>query len=156
MSETTSENARGPGAAAILAGSCLCGAVAYRIRGPFRLVARCHCRMCQKASGAEFATNASADRSGFEIVRGGDRVRSHESSPGQYREFCGDCGSPLWKRTDADPDTIRIRLGTLDDSSETPVQVRVFTDQKHALTEIPDDGVPTFAGRPGEASARSR
>ena len=75
-----------------LRGSCLCGAIAYTISGPFRIVARCHCSMCQKASGAEFATNATADRSGFEILRGADRVKAFESSPGEFREFCGDCG----------------------------------------------------------------
>ena len=132
-----------------LRGSCLCGAIAYTIRGPFRLVARCHCSMCQKASGAEFATNASADRAGFELLRGADRVKAHESSPGEFREFCGDCGSPLWKRKASDPDTVRIRLGNLDDPFTDPIQVRVFTENKQAHSPIPDDGVPAFATLPG-------
>ena len=133
-------------------GSCLCGAVAYRLRGPFRLIARCHCMQCRKASGAEFATNASADRVGFEILRGEDRVRAFESSPGQFREFCGDCGSPLWKRKDDDPDTIRIRLGNVDDVFEDAVQFRAFTAEKMALTELTDDGITTFETVPGRRS----
>ena len=132
----------------VLRGSCLCGAVAYRLRGPFRLIARCHCTECRKASGAEFATNASADRAGFELLRGEDRVRAYESSPGQFREFCGDCGSPLWKRKTDAPDDVRIRLGNLDDPFTDPIQVRVFTDHKQAHSPIPEDGVPSFATVP--------
>ena len=133
----------------ILAGSCLCGGVAYRIRGPFRLNARCHCSMCRKQSGAEFGTNATADRAGFEIVRGADRVRAWESSPGEFREFCGDCGSSLWKRSDAKPRDVRLRLGTLDDDFKEAIQVRVFTGDKLAVSEIPEDAEPCFKSVPG-------
>ena len=132
-----------------LRGSCLCGAIAYTIRGPFRVVARCHCSMCQKVSGAEYAANATADRSGFALLRGEDRLKAYESSPGEFREFCGDCGSPLWKRKASDPDAVRIRLENLDDPFTDPVQVRVFTENAQAHTPLPNDGIPAFETLPG-------
>ncbi len=76
-----------------LRGSCLCGGVRYTARGPFSLVARCHCVECRKQSGGEFATNATVDAARFALVEGGDLIRRFEPSPGQWREFCGRCGS---------------------------------------------------------------
>ena len=137
------------GDTAVLSGSCLCGEVRYRARGPFSLVARCHCVQCRKASGAEFATNASLDRAGFKLVAGALHVRVHESSPGNHRHFCGDCGSPLYKTFDDQPDVVRIRLGCLDDPFPDPVQFRAFTDQKLAVSEIPENGEISFATAPG-------
>lgn len=133
-----------------LRGSCLCGGVVYRVRGPFEAVARCHCVQCRKASGAEFATNASVSADRFELLEGADRLRAWDSSPGGRRHFCGRCGSPVYKTSEAQPGVIRIRLGLLDDAFDTPVQVRVFTDERFARTEIPDDGIPSFPRMPGD------
>ena len=142
-SPTTEEEAR------VYGGSCLCGGVAYRATGPFSVVARCHCVQCRKASGAEYATNGSVLRENFEIVRGDDLLSEFESSEGNFRVFCGRCGSPLFKRVDADDSKIRIRLGTLDDAYAGPVRFRTFTSRKLALTPLPDDDLMTFETAPG-------
>ena len=91
------------------------------LREPFSIVARCHCVQCRKASGAEYATNASVLRENFEVVRGEERVRHFESSEGNFRHFCGQCGSPLYKTVDADTTKVRLRLGCLDDSIDEQV-----------------------------------
>jgi len=104
---------------------------------------------CRKASGAEYATNGSVLRENFEIVRGEDLLSEFESSEGNFRVFCGRCGSPLFKRVDADTSKIRIRLGTLDDAYAGPVRFRAFTNQKLDLTPLPDDDLMTFETAPG-------
>ena len=40
------------------AGSCLCGAIRYEVRGEIGDVVQCHCQRCRKANGTAFATNA--------------------------------------------------------------------------------------------------
>ncbi len=139
-------------ASAPLRGSCLCGGVRYETTGPFELVARCHCVECRKASGAEFATNATVAASGFRVLEGDLLVVRFESSPGQYRCFCGRCGSPLWKRFDDEPERVRLRLGLLDDRFDQPVRFRAFTGEAMAVTQIPEpgEGEFSFVGRPGE------
>ena len=132
-----------------LRGSCLCGGVAYEVDGPLGGIARCHCRECRKASGAEFATNAGVPREALRFTRGEDLLRSHESSPGQERVFCGRCGSPILKRRGDRPGELRIRLGCLDSPVTDEPKIRVFTAEKLALSEIPDDGIPSFETLPG-------
>ena len=53
-------------------GSCLCGAVRYRIRGELGPIALCHCSMCRKTSGTAFATNATVACAAFELLAGRD------------------------------------------------------------------------------------
>jgi hypothetical protein len=102
----------------MLEGGCLCGGVRFRITGKLGPVAYCHCKMCQRASGSAFAANAPVRIRYFELGSGAELVCEYESSPGKFRAFCRRCGSPVYSRTDADPEVRRIRLGTLDGDPE--------------------------------------
>ena len=136
-------------AAEALAGSCLCGGVRYRARGPLQGLVRCCCRECRKASGAEFATNGSVTREHFELVSGESLLREYASSPGQYRVFCGQCGSPVFKRYDAQPDLVRLRLGCLDTPLDQKPAAQIFTSERLGLTR-PDPDLPTFERMPND------
>lgn len=126
-----------------LEGSCLCGSITYRCRGPLRNVARCYCVQCRKQSGGECAINAEIAPGSFALRTGALHLREFESSPGQFRVFCGRCGSPLFKRYAAEPDRIRIRLGLLDvEFDETPA-IQVFTSERMRLTLV-DPSIPSF------------
>lgn len=132
----------------ILMGRCLCGGVQYRAKGPLTAMARCHCRECRKASGAEFATNGSVATSDLEFIAGESLLREFESSPGQARVFCGNCGSPILKRVADKPETVRLRLGCIDSELEQKPVIRVFVSEKLTFTEILDD-IPSFDTLPG-------
>ena len=122
-----------------ISGSCLCGGIRYEAVGPLETMARCHCTQCRKASGAEFATNATVAASGFRFLNGEELLRSYESSPGNWRCFCERCGSPILKRTTDSPRTVRLRLGCLDTDLDQKPIVRVFVGEKLGFTEILDD-----------------
>jgi len=126
-----------------LAGSCLCGGVRYRARGPLAAVARCHCDQCRKASGGEFATNGSVDAADFELLAGEELLSRFESSPGNWRVFCSRCGSPVLKRVDDRPDIVRIRLGLLDTEQPQEPVLHVFVAEKPGWSRI-DDDLPRF------------
>ena len=78
-----------------LAGSCLCGAIAYELRSSPKAVSHCHCRICQKAHGAAFATYGSVPVKDLVFTRGQEQLRCFASSPGITRCFCRRCGSSL-------------------------------------------------------------
>ncbi len=61
-------------------GSCLCGAVRWRIAPPFADMTHCHCSMCRKAHGAPFATYLTVTREQYDLLAGADAITDYESS----------------------------------------------------------------------------
>ena len=54
----------------MLAGSCLCGSVAYEVdAGPGPIV-HCHCTICRKTHGSAFSTVTNVPRDRFRWTRG--------------------------------------------------------------------------------------
>ena len=97
-----------------ITGRCLCGAVQFEIDGRLGPAIYCHCSQCRRASGSAFAANASVRARYLRFRSGRDAIREYESTPGKFRAFCSRCGSPVYSRLASDPETFRIRLGTLD------------------------------------------
>jgi len=119
MTETATPN---PGVRAT--GSCLCGAVRYRVMGTLRDVVLCHCEMCRKTHGHVGAYTATP-KGALEVVqtRG---LKWHASSDNARRGFCGECGGTLF----FDPinkDYVAIAAGTLDSPTglKTTLQIHV-------------------------------
>jgi hypothetical protein len=104
-----------------LSGGCLCGGVRYRYDGLLgaRLgaVTVCHCSQCLKAQGVPAAA-APVAAAGFAVEAGASLIREFESSPGKKRAFCSHCGSPLYSRREGQPQSLRLRLGSLDHAPE--------------------------------------
>jgi hypothetical protein len=125
----------------MLTGSCLCGGVRYQIDGRIGPFGFCHCHTCQKAQGGPFVTSAPVRRKYFRLVTGAELVCEFESSPGKWRCFCLQCGSPLWSHTRADPATLRIRLGLLDADPERRPLAHLWVGERAPWFEI-TDGLP--------------
>ena len=76
-----------------ISGGCLCGQVRYVLKAPPTEGCFCHCRMCQRASGAFAVAWASVAAADFCLRRG--KLRYVNSSSTARRGFCADCGSPI-------------------------------------------------------------
>ena len=126
---------------------CLCGAVRYALTGPPLRAGICHCLDCRKASGTAFNTAAEVSFADFHLLQGADALAEYASSPGIHRVFCGRCGSPLYSRRDATPETIRLRLGTLDTPVDGKPVMQIFTVGK-AEWHVLDPAIPAYAERP--------
>ena len=119
-------------------GSCLCGQVRFEIDGPIEDIVYCHCSRCRKAQGSAFATNANVARQDFTLLNGMQGLSGYESSPGQTKYFCTTCGSPIMSLNTARPDTVRIRLGTIEsDITERP-GCHIFAASRANWDEITD------------------
>src|SRR5260370_14780606 len=95
----------------VLTGGCQCGAIRFALSAPPVKVSICHCRMCQKASGAPFASFADIEKADFTWTRG--TPAAFRSSSTAERDFCKDCGTPLSFRH-IDGPRIEIMTGTFD------------------------------------------
>jgi hypothetical protein len=122
----------------MIEGSCLCGAVRYRIDGELGPLVCCHCSMCRKAQGSAFAVNAPVPANAFRIVQGEGALRAFRSSPQKERVFCGTCGSPIYSRRDGAAD-VRIRVGTVDSPVPSRPTAHIYVGSKASWWEIEDD-----------------
>ena len=95
----------------VLTGGCQCGAVRFAISATPNRVSICHCRMCQKASGAPFASFADINRTDFAWTKG--QPSFFRSSSIADRGYCAACGTPLsFGRIDGE--RIEIMTGAFD------------------------------------------
>lgn len=108
-------------------GGCFCGAVRYLLRGAPTYSAHCHCRSCQRAVGAGFATWSGAKPENFAVTKG--EIAIYASSPGVRRGFCRTCGSSLTYEGD-DWTDIAVLSATLDDPAVAKPATNVYLEHK--------------------------
>ena len=89
-------------ASAAIRGQCLCGAVQFQLEPPTDFLSMCHCRSCRLSHGSAAVAWTSVPLERFRFEQGEDRVRWYRSSEWIRWGFCGECGSPLLYRADAD------------------------------------------------------
>ena len=123
----------------MLTGSCLCGAITFTATGPARDPAACHCSQCRKQSGHYWAAVQVMD--GDLTITGAPRW--YTSSPGVRRGFCPTCGSFLFWKAEADPDT-GVALGALAAPTGLRLERHIFTADKGDYYDLPD-GLPQVA-----------
>ena len=124
-----------------LEGGCACGEIRYTLTNAPMIVHACHCRDCQKLTGAAFALNLWIERK-FVEARGIEPVAFSvpPGSTGKPHDVyaCPRCSTHLWSKYHAAPgDTLLIRAGTLDDPSAIAPDVHIFTRSKAPWLELP-------------------
>ncbi len=80
----------------LITGGCLCGAVRYEIDQPELGTMYCHCRMCQRFSGAPVIAGTTFVSEALRFTHGEPKI--YRSSEIAERGFCADCGSALFYR----------------------------------------------------------
>ena len=127
-------------------GGCLCGRVRYRITGAVRGVAHCHCRMCQKASGAVVVTWALVAPTAFTRTRG--ELTTWASSAKGERGFCPGCGAQITFRHAHAPGELGVSLATLDDAAAHPATHHIWTESRLPRFHL-DEHLPAYRREPG-------
>ena len=94
-------------------GQCLCGGIRYEYDGEITELAICHCQQCKKAQGTPFVTNAPISLSKFALISGHSLLKEFKASENKRRVFCSNCGSPLYSQRIDNPQTIRLRVGSI-------------------------------------------
>ena len=95
-------------------GGCFCGAVRYEARAYLREAYYCHCRICQRSSGAPAEIAVSVEPGSLRFTTG--EPAFFRTSPFGERGFCATCGSRLiWKHVDeARAEYTSLSVGCLD------------------------------------------
>ena len=138
----------------MLTGSCLCGAIRYTIDAPVKELRACHCRNCQKQSGAQGTVNAIVASSAFKITQGTPKRYSAVADSGRtlHRYFCGDCGSGVYSQRETNPEMVVVRAGTMDDAGDMRITGNIWTKSARPWAYID----PTSLQHPGQPDAPPR
>src|SRR5205085_249099 len=79
-------------------GGCTCRAVRFSLASTPLIVHCCHCRWCQRESGASFALNAVIEAERVRLLKGSPVLVMTPSASGKGQRIarCADCHIALW------------------------------------------------------------
>ena len=119
-------------------GHCQCGAVHYRVTKPAAQLYHCHCTMCRRCHGANFATYAVVPRAALVIDKGRSNLSTFSSSRDVSRNFCKTCGCQLFIDVASKPHLVWYSPGTADGhpGHGKGVERHIYIDSKLALYDI--------------------
>ena len=125
-------------------GGCLCGQVRYTAPAQPLATAVCYCRDCQKQAGSALSILAVFPRDAVQFD-GAISCYHGQGTSGNVvlRNFCGQCGSPIYSDSDvmAERGIIAIKAGTLDDVSDLHPTVQYWTDSRQTWLPLAEGGV---------------
>ena len=112
-----------------LTGGCACGAVRYACCAAPVVTLNCHCRDCQRISGAPFVSGFIVSTDAVAVT---GEVRwfetTAESGAIARRGFCPTCGTALFAQSEGASAMFRsIRAASLDDASWFEPSAEIFT-----------------------------
>ena len=121
-------------------GACTCGAVRYRMTSTPLFVHCCHCRWCQRETGASFALNAMIEADRVVLLAGEPQVVNTLSNSGKGQKIarCPHCQVALWSNYAGAGDAVRfVRVGTLKEPDRLPPDIHIFTSSKQPWVVLP-------------------
>lgn len=123
-------------------GGCLCGNIRYSLNEEPKLCVTCHCKNCQRQAGTALSVIIGVSEDALEIT---GEVKTYndkgDSGATVRRQFCGDCGSPVFTRLEQ-PGLMFIKAGTLDDTSQLRPAFHCYTKSKQDWVQLGD--IPSF------------
>jgi hypothetical protein len=126
---------------ASLIGGCLCGQLRYEGRDLID-AGYCHCRLCQRSSGAPVLAWATLKAAGFAYTRG--QSTAYSSSNNGLREFCAECGTQILFRDRRHPERVDVNIASLDEPDQVEPHYHIWLESRIRWFEI-DDELPRYA-----------
>jgi hypothetical protein len=130
-----------------LSGGCDCGAIRYLMETPPLFVHCCHCRWCQRETGASFALNAMIEADRVTLLAGEPEIVDTPSASGKGQKIarCPKCRIAVWSNYSGLGPWVRfVRVGTLDEPDHLPPDIHIFTSSKQPWVVLPP-GMPAVA-----------
>jgi hypothetical protein len=127
-------------------GGCDCRAVRYEMTSAPLFVNCCHCRWCQRETGASFALNAMIEAERVRLISGEPEIVNTPSNSGKGQRIsrCPECRIALWSNYAGAGDAVRfVRVGTLDEPDRFPPGAFIFTASKQPWVVLPPE-IPAF------------
>ncbi len=120
-------------------GGCLCGAVRYDAEVYLKQAQYCHCRTCQRSSGAPVEIGVLVRPGTLAFTK--DDPKYYQSSPFGRRGFCPHCGSRIIWDSAYRPEWTNLTAGSLDHPEEVVPSEHICVESQLPWFQL-DDGLP--------------
>ena len=124
-------------------GGCLCEAIRFCADADPVDAGYCHCKLCQRSTGAPVLAFASYPADSFTYTRG--EPKCYPSSRHGRREFCAQCGTQIAYRDLEQTETVEVNVGSLDDCEKAEPRYHIWCDSSIRWFDT-DDELPRFPG----------
>ena len=127
-----------------LSGSCLCGAIKFKVTPPIAGFRYCHCSRCRKATGSAHAANMFVPEKQFQWVEGESAVKRFDM-PGAQRFavwFCQNCGTRVPHKIKTTQNML-IPAGLLEEAPDMLPENSIFWESR-AKWYVAPDAIPKF------------
>jgi hypothetical protein len=114
--------------------------VRYRLTATPLIVHCCHCRWCQRESGAAFALNALIETDRVQLLNGQVELVATPSASGKGQRIarCPLCRVALWSHYFGFADRVSfVRVGTLDEPDRFPPDVHIYAESRQPWMVLP-------------------
>ena len=129
-------------------GGCLCGAVRYVSTAEPMTARACWCRVCQHLASGNATINVVFPKDAVAITgEMKDYQSTADSGNRMHRRFCPQCGTHLFSESEARPQLIIARAGTLDDPSLVRPTAEIWTRSAPKWARL-DPDLQHFDGQP--------
>jgi hypothetical protein len=116
--------------------SCSCGQLRLEADGDPVRISMCHCLACQQRTGSAFGMQARFPNERVRID-GRSTAYTRVNDEGEERtfNFCPDCGSTVFYRTD--DERIAVPIGAFADPTFPRPTVSVWEERMHSWLKLP-------------------
>ena len=133
-------------------GGCLCGNIRFAVFDDPIRTTHCHCRFCQRATGAAYHVAHVFPTKDFTITAGEPVTYTHKSDGSGkaiWIRFCGDCGCRICLSLERFPGTVAVYGGSFDNPNlfavRLPITKQIFLSSGRHGTIVPA-GVKSYWG----------
>jgi hypothetical protein len=112
----------------------------------------CHCRWCQRETGAAFALNAMIEADRVTLLEGAPEIVAIPSNSGKGQSIwrCPKCRIAIWSNYAGAGNKLHfVRVGTLDEGHDLSPDIHIYTGSKQPWVVIPEahDSVEVYYRR---------
>jgi hypothetical protein len=126
-------------------GCCHCGSLRVTVSGEPTIVTVCHCRACQRRTGAVMHSGVYFTKSQVQI-EGPEKIYTRDVEGVQRTisfHFCPTCGSSVYWHLDLRPDHYGIAIGAFADPEFPLPTLSIWEQTKHPWIDLPE-GIQHF------------
>jgi hypothetical protein len=119
---------------------CSCGSLRVETTGEPTLLHACHCRECQRRTGAPFGVSAFFEKTEVR-AEGASKIYIRDGQEGRKLRlhFCPECGTTVYGEAELRPDHISVAVGAFADPCFPAPTRSIWEDFRHSWVAFGHD-----------------